>query len=179
MTPNRTANCLAFSLIELLVVISIISVVIALVLPALKQARATARQTACGSNLRQIATVWSIYHNQDFRGQVPPAVSLPDPFDARPADQITLMQCFASYIPDTKAWQCPSDDARYFEDRGTSYEYPLALLLAFPNSDELLTLAKQSASIVPIVQDAASFHAERADSGTQAAFLDEHVGWMD
>ena len=178
MTQRPPNHRLAFSLIELLVVISIIAVLIGLALPALKQARLTARQTACASNLRQIGIAWSIYHNQDFRGKLPPAVSFPDPFDIRPADQITIMQCFSSYIPDAEAWQCPSDDARYFEERGTSYEYPLALLLALPNTDELLTLAKQSASLVTVIQDASAFHVNNANTGVQAVFLDDHVGWM-
>jgi prepilin-type N-terminal cleavage/methylation domain-containing protein len=54
---------LGFSLIEILVSISIIAVLLSVLLPSLSGAREAGRATACLSNLRELGTAWALYAN--------------------------------------------------------------------------------------------------------------------
>jgi prepilin-type N-terminal cleavage/methylation domain-containing protein len=50
-----------FTLIELLVVIAVVSVLVAILLPALHRVRVVSQRVRCQANLRQIAQAWQMY----------------------------------------------------------------------------------------------------------------------
>jgi prepilin-type N-terminal cleavage/methylation domain-containing protein/prepilin-type processing-associated H-X9-DG protein len=54
ITSGRSRRLAGFTLVELLVVIAIIGTLVALLIPAVQSARATARQNTCMNNMRQL-----------------------------------------------------------------------------------------------------------------------------
>ena len=93
-----------FTLVELLVVISIIALLMSILMPSLRKARESAKDVVCLSNLRQWGVVWSMYtgdHDGNFHGGRYRTDSDPD---YRPS----WIEILESYYKDKKVLLCPS-----------------------------------------------------------------------
>jgi prepilin-type N-terminal cleavage/methylation domain-containing protein/prepilin-type processing-associated H-X9-DG protein len=99
------ANCRAFTLVEVLVVIAVIGVLVTLLLPAVQAAREAARRTQCVNNLRQLALAMHQYH--DARRCLPGFVnSVGGPANRMASWPIMLFP----YIEETNLWSMWNDE---------------------------------------------------------------------
>lgn len=96
---GKTRSTSGFTLVELLVVISIIAMLIAILLPVLSRARDAAHSVQCLNNVRQIGTAWQMYL-MDYKETFPWK-------DDEPSGT-TLAGAVQVYINTEKAFKCPS-----------------------------------------------------------------------
>lgn len=124
MTPKRTLQP-GFSLIELLVSISIITILIGILLPTLPRVRDSARRAACGAHLRGVGQGVELYKN-DFREVFPVARYMPRPWLSGDDDP-SFNEALSGYLdPVSEAWTCPGDKvvhtSVFLDEDGTEAE---------------------------------------------------------
>jgi len=123
----------ALTLVELLVVISIIGVLIALLLPAVQQARAAARRTSCLNNLRQLGLAIAQF-TDSHGGRFPRGAD-------DPSNPDSWVFTLAPYLESVDLMRiCPEDPHRqsWLETQGTSYLLSEYLAMDLPEAVETI-----------------------------------------
>jgi prepilin-type N-terminal cleavage/methylation domain-containing protein/prepilin-type processing-associated H-X9-DG protein len=119
----------AFTLVELLVVVGIITVLIALLLPVLSKARRQAAQVACMSNLRQVGAALVGYASSN-RGWFPAPAVAGCPFDEDwlhwQSDRDPMEGSIVPYLgKDLRVLVCPLGPADGRPDGWYPYSYSI------------------------------------------------------
>jgi len=137
-------NRSAFTLIEMLLAVSIVCLLLAIALPVLNSARAMSRQTQCMNNLRQIG-LGTIAYRDAYKGLVPFALGGVGG-DGR-IEALNALSTFGGWGPTAidapdRLLVCPDDQGRAAL-AGSSYKYMLSPLLFMALAD-----GPESASLV-------------------------------
>ena len=137
---NSQSGC-GFTLVELLVVVAVISLLIAILLPALSKARQIIKRTVCQSNLRQIASAWHIYL-QNYDGKFYQETNADwlyggwkgtsSPNHKRPLNNYLGLDDLPQFESDAKVFYCPADQTgtgeQVYSVLGTSYKTNMLLI---------------------------------------------------
>jgi prepilin-type N-terminal cleavage/methylation domain-containing protein/prepilin-type processing-associated H-X9-DG protein len=125
--PPAARRSRAFSLIELLVSISIIAILIGILIPVLPRVFDSAHRTACQANERSIAQALTMHLN-DKKDVFPEARYMPPPWlsgDPNPPLNEVLAQYFEG--ADSRVWECPGDSDVFgyeYESEGKPHTCP-------------------------------------------------------
>lgn len=162
----------AFTLVELLVVISVIALLIGILMPVLNKARASATSTTCQANLRSIAYGFVMYL-EDNRDIMPPALMMPIEGDDSP----TIMDFLMRYLSEPKVFKCQGDTKdHYYDDFGTSYGYNTMLGGTTVDRSMFARMTRSKAVNIHVMRDLGPFHGKEGKAGSfNYLYADGHV----
>jgi len=168
----------AFTLVELLIVISIIGLLSAILLPVTARVRGYARKAHCVSNLGQLGKALNLYTDANDNwypcASVMPSTE-PQPGLPRIRD---LLEPHAS----AGVFQCPDDHPTdpeyklpsYYEGEGSSYEW--AEIVNHAKVGQPARFVPFKLDIFPILRDYEPFHRRGGSKiGINGLFIDSHV----
>ena len=161
----------AFTLVELLVTIAIISVLAALLMPVLGRSKENGRVAFCQGNLHQIGLALQLYVGDN--NNIMPYME--DYTNGPASNQPTINLVLAPQLGSTNVLCCPSDNQQLFQRSGSSYSWNY--LVNTQKADQLQMLGLPPVMTrIPLVFDKTSFH---ANLGTNHAvnylYADGHI----
>lgn len=171
----------AFTLLELLVVISIIALLTGILVPSISKVRAMAKSTVCKSNLHAAAAGFRMYLDE-YDDLMPPAARYPS---LEINDKKPIAEFLEPFMGGPKSLLCPADDGhkrddytvRYYESEGSSYEYQEALGGKRVDETYLTNEIGMSERNVHVIYDYDHFHGKKDRRGSvNYLYSDGHIG---
>jgi prepilin-type N-terminal cleavage/methylation domain-containing protein len=164
-----------FTLVELLVVITIIAILTGLLLAGLQGTRSAARRSQCRNNLHQIGLAMENFLDGQggTSGRYPDAAILP----SLQPDKQSLFKVLGPFIEkNQQCFRCPDDQTR-FDVEGLSYEYA-ATRAANKTRPQILNSGRSSSksSEIYIIYDFDPVHGAPGQPGSRYfLYMDGHV----
>jgi prepilin-type N-terminal cleavage/methylation domain-containing protein len=176
-----------FTLVELMVVMSIIAMLMGILLPVLGAARRTSYRTMCKENLHGCVVAFRMYLN-DNQNVMPTIINMPISMkkeDPKAPCTVCLYGVLQKYLSGREALKCPADrwpdkSSSYFKEEHASYEYDDTFMgpvfdnqnqkiegnkLIRPPTPDGQTVSKPWAEI-RILRDYSGFHGKILTDGT-------------
>jgi prepilin-type N-terminal cleavage/methylation domain-containing protein/prepilin-type processing-associated H-X9-DG protein len=164
----------AFTLIELLTVIAIISLLVGLLTPALSKARQVSKKTVCQANLHSIGQGFRMYLD-NHKDVMPYAAYLPS---AHLNDYPRIVDVLGEYLQNPEVFRCSADTKKnYYLSEGSSYAYMQELAGQHVDRTSLAQQYQLQLTELPVMHDYETFHNARGNPGAMNyLFGDGHVG---
>lgn len=179
-------KCLTFTLLELLVTISIIMILASLLLPALRNVKEKAKQTYCANNLKQIGMSFEFY-KQDFRAFPQTLGTWIEHIKTSTYQPhaVWIMEK-NGYLPLFTYANCPSNTKRSVRVSLWSYGFYSYQWLIYASSTERGRKILTGDSRTAIANDAFSYFCSWEESplfrnhegGSNILYADSHVRWF-